>query len=137
MSSEIFNWIAESALASWVVASPYTWPILECIHFVSLCVLMGSLLVVDLRLIGVFREPCAELIGFLTRLAVAAFATNLTTGVLFFFGYTFKYVDNPAFELKLVLISAAGVNALVYRLRWSGIVATDRVGVRRSYAQAE
>jgi hypothetical protein len=122
MSAALFRWISDSALADWVVDSPYTWPALESIHFVSLCVLFGGVMMIDLRLIGFFRAPCAGMVAFLVRLSLCAFAVNLATGVLFFFGNTYKYVDNPAFELKLLLILAAGGNALFFKLRLGHIV---------------
>jgi hypothetical protein len=127
MNRSDFAWIPETAIADWVVSSAWVWPMLESIHFVSLCVLFGSLLVVDLRLIGFFRAPCASTVGTLALLAFAAFGVNLATGVLFFFGNTFKYVDNPAFELKLVLILIAGLNAAYYKLRLSRLMDTDAV----------
>lgn len=127
MSSRILEWIADSALADWVVSSPYTWPALESIHFVSLCVLFGSLLVIDLRLIGFYRERCAAMVGVLIRLSVAAFAVNLVTGVLFFFGNTYKYVGNAAFNLKLLLIVIAGLNALYYKVRLSHLIDAGEV----------
>ena len=127
MSAEILRWISSSALADWVVGSPYIWPTLESIHFVSLCVLIGSLLVVDLRLIGLFREPCAGMVRTSIRLSLLAFAVNLSTGVLFFFGYTAKYVGNPAFELKLALILLAGLNALYFHWRLRPVVASNAV----------
>ena len=129
MSQNLFRWMSQSALHDWVISSPFIWPTLESIHFVSLCVLAGSLLVVDLRLIGFFRQPCASMTALLIRLALAAFAVNLATGVLFFFGNTFKYVNNPAFELKMILILVAGANALLFRLHLRQIVESDRVSV--------
>jgi hypothetical protein len=122
MNVDVFRWISDSALADWVVDSPFTWPTLESIHFVSLCVLFGSVMKIDLRLIGFFRASCAAMVAFLVRVALSAFAINLATGVLFFFGNTFKYVDNPAFEIKLLLILAAGGNAIFYRVRLRHIV---------------
>lgn len=127
MNPDIFAWIPDTAVASWVTSSPYIWPTLECIHFVSLCVLFGSLLVIDLRLIGFYRERCASMMEVLIRLSLIAFAVNLTTGLLFFFGNTYKYVGNAAFELKLVLIMVAGINALFFKVRLSHIVDSDEV----------
>jgi len=129
MSPDVWAWIASTPVRTWVVDSPYVWPTLESIHFASLCVLMGSLLVVDLRLIGLYRQPCAPTVRFLIRLAVAAFAVNLVTGLLFFLGNTYKYVDNAAFELKLVLIAIAGLNALLYKRSLSHIVESDEVSL--------
>ena len=127
MSTDIFTWLADSRLGFWVTSSPFIWPTLECIHFVSLCVLMGSLLIIDLRLIGFYRERCGPMIALLIRLSLLAFAVNLSTGLLFFAGNTYKYVGNPAFEIKLVLILAAGINALVYRFRLSHLVESEDV----------
>ena len=127
MLQSVYAWMSESALATWVVTYASIWPTLESIHFVSLCVLMGSLLVVDLRLIGFYRQPCAGAVRFLIRLSLVAFAANLATGTLFLFGNTYKYVDNPAFELKLLLIMIAGLNALFYKFRLSHLVESDAV----------
>ncbi|HMB72877.1 MAG TPA: hypothetical protein VKQ06_04850 [Gammaproteobacteria bacterium] len=127
MSSELYAWIADSRLSDWVNSAAYIWPTLESIHFVSLCVLFGSLLIIDLRLIGFFRDACAATVGHLSGLAIAAFSVNLVTGLLFFAGNTSKYVGNPAFEIKLILITAAGVNALFYRLFLRRLAATQDV----------
>lgn len=127
MNLHIFAWVADTPVAEWVISSAYVWPILECIHFVSLSVFIGSLLIIDLRLIGFYRQRCASVVHFLIRLSLVAFMVNFGTGVLFFAGNTFKYVDNPAFELKLILIMLAGMNALFYRMRLSHLVDTEEV----------
>ena len=127
MNLNVFAWIAETPVAAWVRNSAYVWPILECIHFVSLCVLFGSILIIDLRLIGFYRTRCAPMVQFLIRLSLMAFIVNLATGLLFFSGNTFKYIDNSAFELKLVLIMVAGLNALFYKVRLSHVVDSEEV----------
>jgi len=127
MAASIFQWMSDSRLGAWVNSSALIWPTLETIHFVSLCVLMGSLLVIDLRLVGFYRERCASTIRVLSRLALLAFAVNFATGVLFLFGNTFKYVGNPAFEIKLALIATAGLNAAFYQWRLSHLVVTEEV----------
>jgi hypothetical protein len=127
MNPRDFVWVTETPLGEWVNSSAFIWPTLETIHFMSLCVLVGSLLIIDLRLIGLYRERCAQMIRFLIRLSLLAFAANLGSGLLFIFGNAPKYVDNSAFELKLLLIFAAGINALFYRFRLAHIVESDAV----------
>ena len=122
-----FAWIGDTPLGFWVGTSSVIWPLLECIHFASLCVLVGSVLVIDLRLIGFYRDSCAAMVQTLIRLSLIAFAVNFLTGVLFFSGNTPKFVDNSALELKLVLIALAGLNALYFKLRLSHIVDSDEV----------
>ena len=128
MNLDFLAWMADTPVATWVISSPYIWPTLECIHFASLCVLVGSLLIIDLRLIGFYRERCAPMVQFLIRLSLMAFAVNLATGLLFLSGNTFKYInDNLAFEIKLVLIMLAGLNALIYKMRLSHLVDSEEV----------
>ena len=127
MALEILTWIRNSSLAEWINSYAVVWPTLETIHFVSLCVLFGAVLLIDLRLIGFYKERCAPMVQFLIRVALAAFATNFATGVLFIFGNTFKYVGNAAFNLKMFLILVAGINALYYKLRLSQLVETNEV----------
>ena len=127
MDPSVFAWISGSPIAAWVNSSGLIWPTLESIHFVSLCVLVGSLLVIDLRLIGVYRERCASTVEVLIRLSLAAFLVNFLTGALFFAGNTPKYLNNSAFTLKLILIALAGLNAIFYRVRLSDLVDTNDV----------
>jgi hypothetical protein len=127
MNLSMFAWIGDTPVAAWVTSSAYIWPTLECIHFASLCVFIGSLLIIDLRLIGFFRQQCASVVQFLIRLSLVAFSVNLATGVLFFAGNTPKYLNNSAFDLKLTLIMIAGINALFYKVRLSYLVDTEEV----------
>ena len=46
-------WLNDTPIAAWVNSSQYIWPALETIHFSSLCVLVGSIVIIDLRLIGI------------------------------------------------------------------------------------
>ena len=127
MGLEYLGWLADTPLGMWVISSPTIWPTLECIHFVSLCFFMGGMLVIDLRLTGFYREPCSGLIDRLLRLVLGAFFVNFTTGVMFFAGNATKYIDNPAFELKLSLIVLAGLNALYFKFRLSHLLTTEGV----------
>jgi hypothetical protein len=127
MGLERFAWLADTSLGAWVISSASIWPTLECIHFVSLCFLMGGMLVIDLRLTGFYRDRCTDMIHRLLRMVLLAFIVNFTTGVLFFAGNAPKYIDNPAFEIKLTLIILAGLNALYFKFRLSHLLATGEV----------
>ena len=129
MGLKKLGWLADTALGHWVVSSAAIWPTLECIHFISLCFFMGGMLVIDLRLTGFFRDPCTKLINRLLHLVLGAFLVNFTTGALFFAGNAPKYIDNPAFELKLSLIILAGFNALYFKFRLSHLLDTEEATV--------
>jgi len=95
-----------------------TWlfSVLETVHFVGLCLLMGAMLVVDLRLLGLMRQVPLKAALSLLPLAVFGFALNLISGVGFFFSNPLSYWPNPAFKLKMALVLLAGLNALYFEL---------------------
>ena len=86
------------------------------------------MLVVDLRLLGFYKELKASTAERLVLIALVGFAINLATGICFLAGNTWKYAEgNLAFDIKLVLLLVLGVNALVYRLKLEDIFQTKEV----------
>lgn len=114
---------AESALNEWVNSKYWLWPLLEIIHFLGLSLLLGAMLVVDVRLVGFIRSMSIRSVHRLLPLAGVGFALNLVTGVLFFFGDPYRYAANIGFRWKMVLIVLAGVNALWFA--WKVAPATE------------
>lgn len=111
-------WLNESALHDWMMSNRYLWSILETIHFISLCFLLGALAVVDFRLMGVYRTLSYGTAQQLVRIALIAFAVNFASGICFLAGNTWKYIGgNPAFEIKMMLIMILGVNALMFHFK--------------------
>ena len=110
------DWIATN-LGGWVHVLPWTWPIAETIHFFGLCLLLGALLVIDLRLLGVNRLLPAVSVHDLLPIAYIGFGLNLATGILFYVGDPHRYTPNIAFQLKMLLIVLAGLNALYYQMK--------------------
>ena len=101
-----------TALNAWVNAEVWLWPLLEIIHFLGLSLLLGAMLVVDLRLAGFMRVLSLRTVHTLLPLAGFGFAMNLFSGALFFVGDPHRYAANIGFRWKMVLIAAAGLNAL-------------------------
>lgn len=108
--------IEGSAINSFVLDSTWVWPILEILHFVGLSLLLGSLLVVDLRMAGFFRQLNVSATHKLLPWAVAGFTINLATGFLFLMGDPVRYAANIGFRLKMLLVLVAGVNTLWFWL---------------------
>lgn len=108
--------IETSALGQVMRDSVWLFPMAEILHFMGLSLLIGSLLVVDFRLLGFARNfPVAAVYRFLP-LALAGFGINLVTGTMFFFSDPFRYYPNIAFRLKMLFILLAGLNALYFAL---------------------
>jgi hypothetical protein len=110
-------WLKGTALSAFVTGHAWVWPTCEVLHFMGLAVLVGVTLVLDVRLLGLARAlPVAPLLGLLPW-ALAGFAVNLVTGLLFFVGEPLQYLFNPVFWWKLGFIALAGANALVFERR--------------------
>lgn len=104
-------------LSGFVMDSAYVFPFLEMVHFVGLCLLLGALIVVDLRVAGLVRAVPIRRVGIFVRFAVLGFALNLLSGLLFVVGDPDRYLVNIAFRAKMVLILLAGLNTVWFGLR--------------------
>ncbi len=89
----------------------------EILHFIGLSLLLGSMLIIDLRLFGFFRSIAIGTTHKLLKWAAIGFALNLVTGVLFLFGDPYRYAANIGFRIKAVLILVAGLNALWFYIK--------------------
>jgi hypothetical protein len=110
----VMDWMVTTPLNGIVIGYAWSWPTLESLHFLALCTLMGSLLIMDLRLIGFHRIIPLRAVHSLMPVAIVSFLINLITGVGFLFGDPYTYAANYAFWVKMSLILLAGINFLVY-----------------------
>ncbi|MGE0446322.1 MAG: hypothetical protein AB7P99_13920 [Vicinamibacterales bacterium] len=110
-------WLDATWLHDVVVNGPWMWPALETIHFLALGVMVGTIGVLDLRLIGLARRLPVAPLQQLVPWGVAAFAVNVVTGVMFVAGAPYQYFYNLAFQMKLLFIAAAGLNILIFYTR--------------------
>jgi hypothetical protein len=98
-----------------MLGPPWTWPIFETLHFTGMCLLIGPLIIMDLRLIGFDRLaiPSAS-VHTLIPLSITGFAINLITGIGFLFGNPYRYAMSNMFFFKSILIVLAGINAIYF-----------------------
>lgn len=100
----------------WVAAAPDLigpgYPFVSAAHILSLALLVGSITVLDLRLLGAFRAtPAVSLAGPLVRVAGWGLAFALLTGFLLFSVQPGQYLANPAFLVKLAFVAIGVLNA--------------------------
>ncbi len=101
-------------IGSFVTDTPWMWPTCETLHFVGLTLLLGVVLLVDLRMLGVMRGVSFESLHRLLPWAAIGFGVNVVTGMLFFTGIPGQYIHNPSFYWKMALVMVAGANALYF-----------------------
>lgn len=106
-----------SAINEWVLGSAWAWPIMEIFHFVGLSLLLGSLLVIDLRMAGYFRQINVVATHKLLPWVFVGFGVNLITGFLFLMGDPYRYTANIGFWWKMFLVLIAGLNALWFWIK--------------------
>jgi hypothetical protein len=108
----------EGALArtvgSFVTETPWMWPTCETLHFVGLSLLLGVVLLVDLRVLGVVKGVSFASLHRLLPWAAVGFGVNVITGLLFFVGIPAQYTGNKAFYWKMGLVMLAGLNAVYF-----------------------
>lgn len=93
--------------------------LLEGTHVLTLMLFAGTILFVDLRLLGAaFRNvPVSRVADQVLPWTVGGFAVLLVTGSLLFFSNPLEYWHNFAFRLKLLFLVAAAVNIFWFHYR--------------------
>jgi hypothetical protein len=114
--------IVGGSLNTWIQATYWLWPVMEISHFVGLSLLLGGLLVIDLRMAGHFRSFDPAATHQLLPLVLIGFGINLVTGILFFYGDPMRYSVNIGFQIKMGLVVVAGLNAALYYWKLSPIM---------------
>jgi hypothetical protein len=122
--------------AAWrdIAALPWLYPALEIVHIVGIGLLLGSLVLVELRIWGRAAElPLAPLARFGLRLTLVGFGLAAASGTTMFLTQPGELYANVPFRIKMALLLCAGLNAAAFH--WRGGVARDD-GVGRAQTLA-
>lgn len=109
------TWLEETAPATAVRETPWAYPITESAHLIGLALMVGAIAVFDLRLLGLSRRlPVSALAGQALPWSRAGFGLVALTGLLLFAANATQVAHNTAFQVKVLLIAAAGLNILLF-----------------------
>jgi hypothetical protein len=110
------QWLERSSIGTAIRESTWLFPTIETLHIFGIILLVGSTSILDLRLLGwAFREDSvSQLARRYLPWTWAGFAIQLVSGFLLFASEATKMYGNPSFQLKMLLIALAGVNAFVF-----------------------
>ena len=113
--SALWTWL-ENLPVALRIGESWWFPLLESLHVVGVTLVFGSLLMVDLRLIGVAARTytISRMSKELVPWTWAAFVVSLITGFGLFVTRAEHYAGNPAFQLKMLALLLAGINMLVF-----------------------
>jgi hypothetical protein len=108
------------AFTGWpgLATHPWAYPMLEVVHIVGIALLLGNLVLLELRVWGAARElPVPALARAALGLSLAGFALVVASGFLMFMSQPAELLVNQAFVLKMGLIALAGLNAASFHAR--------------------
>ena len=101
-----FEWMQGLGISNFFLTATWASPIAQCIHLVALAIFAGSILVVDVRLLGrgLTRVPVAQLARGAQPWLVWSFFTLLVTGVPQMMSTALKQYYSPFFWWKMQLL---------------------------------
>jgi hypothetical protein len=112
LCQRLYEWPLATALRE----SDDVFPLIETVHVLAICLIAGTIVTVDLRLLGLImhKQPVTRVTLALLPFTWYGFGLMVVTGVPLFAAEALQLYGNPAFRLKLVLLSMAGCNALLF-----------------------
>lgn len=124
--ASVLEWLTDTAVARALTASATLYIFANAAHIFSVGLLVGSIIPLDLRILGLFgKTPLGVLGPFLSRTAMAGAALSIVTGTILFSVNAVEYAANPAFLTKLALLAVGIVNAVVLHARSAWRVALE------------
>jgi hypothetical protein len=127
----LIEWL--QVLQDWEVAgfirrSVYVYPLLNATHIFSVALLIGAIIVADLRMLGFFLAvEAGPFLRLMANVSAAGLSFAVVTGLLLFSVQPLEYAYNPAFLTKIALVALGVINAVALRRSeaWQAALAGD------------
>jgi hypothetical protein len=101
-------------------SSTWAYPALEIVHITGIALLLGNLVLLELRVFGKGAAlPVRELAKLSLSIALGGFALAAASGLVMFATQPQELLGNRAFTLKMLLLFAAACNAGIFHARGS------------------
>ena len=110
-------WLQSSFLGIFMRESgPWTYPVVNLVHVLGVAALFGAVLILDLKLVGVWRRaPLTPIATAAAPVAMAGFAVAAASGVCLLAANALDYENNPVLPVKFAAIGLGLVNAVAVR----------------------
>jgi hypothetical protein len=121
------NSVEALAIARAMRENLWLYPAVEIAHILGFVILVGSVVMFDLRVLGLSKHiPVRALARHLLPWSVAALAIIVPTGLMMFSAHAADFISNRAFQVKMGLLLAAGINAAMFHTGpYQGVAAWD------------
>jgi Family of unknown function (DUF6644) len=113
---DLMHVIEQQPYAAAIAQSRWLFPIFEIAHVMALTLVVGSVAMIDLRLLGIGnrQRPVTELMGSVLPWTWTAFAIAATFGLLLFSSKASTYYLNLPFRIKMICLALAALNMLIF-----------------------
>src|SRR5438105_9162431 len=103
---EFFAWVGDSPWSSGLHESQYAYSIIESVHVWTLALFFGTVVMFDLRLLGLTMRnvPVSQVVERLLPWTIVGFAIMVVTGSLLFFAIPLRSYQNIFFRFKVLLL---------------------------------
>jgi len=115
----LVTWLNDTPFSVTLREGYYAFPIIETIHILGLGFSVGTIMWVDLRLLGIAmrRRPVADVIGQLEPWAIGGFVVMFISGFLLLLSEPLKCYTTLAFRIKVVMLILAAMNVWYFHKR--------------------
>jgi hypothetical protein len=113
----MIGWLENLGLMAGVSRSPIAYAVVSAGHVLGIALLIGPILIADLRLMGGFSTLDLRAVTVLRRVARLGLALTLATGMLLLSARPAEYLANPVVQAKLLVVMLAILNALAFEMR--------------------
>ena len=113
------EWLASTKWSVALHESLFVWPLIESTHVLALLLFGGTIIMVDLRMLGfAFKEvPISEMNAKLLPWTVAGAVIMIVTGILLFYSIPVRTYQSLWFRIKVVFLIAAAINVWFFHKR--------------------
>ena len=112
----ICQWVFQTPMSIALRESIWIYPILEVLHCVGILLVAGTIVVVDLRLLGfgMRRFPVSSVVSQVVPWTLSGFGFMFVTGSLLAWSEPLRLYRSIFFPWKLLFLAIAGLNALLF-----------------------
>jgi hypothetical protein len=113
----VLAWLESSGLGTFMRNSgPWTYPVVNLVHILGIAALFGAVLILDLRLLGVWRSvPLRGVATVAAPVAMAGFTLAAASGLCLLAANALEYEHNPLLLVKFSAIGLGVANAIALR----------------------
>jgi hypothetical protein len=117
MLLDLFNWFYATTIGETIRDSSWMFPVIEAVHLLGLGMVAGTVLLVDLRLLGagLNRQPVAQLWDNVRPLLIGGIILMFATGIPLFLSESIKALYSFAFWIKMTCLLLVLIFTFTYR----------------------